>query len=88
MWNPNGRELFFLQENVIFAVDVQSEPNLVLGTPKILFDGDKLGIQMWRGFDVAADGERFIVLKYEGPEEANPGIVVVENWFAEFKDRP
>jgi len=88
MWNPNGRELFFLQENVIFAVDVQSEPNLVLGTPKILFDGDKLGIQMWRGFDVAADGERFIVLKYEGPKEANPGIVVVENWFAEFKDRP
>lgn len=88
VWNPNGQELFFLKENSIFAVDVQGQPSLVLGTPKMLVDGDKQGLMAWRGFDVAADGERFILPRSEDPDQASSGIIVVENWFSEFKNRP
>ena len=54
----------------------------------MLFDGDKQGLLAWRGFDVAPDGERFILARSEDPDQASSGIIVVENWFAEFKSRP
>jgi len=86
-WNPNGRELFFASTNALFFADVQTEPDLVLGTPKKLFDGDRIGIHVWRGYDVAGDGERLVVVQSENQNQTTPTITVVENWFTEFKDR-
>ena len=74
------------------SVEIDSAPKF--GTPQVLFDGRAAGIRLGRGYDVSPDGERFVAVQMaasEGeaqsePEE--PGIVVVENWFAEFKDKP
>ena len=35
-----------------------------------------------------ADDDRFVVVQNESRDEVKPGIVVVENWFTEYKDRP
>ena len=86
-WNPNGRELFFESRGALLGVEAQTDPSVVLGTPEILFDDDNSGIILWRGYDVASDGERFVVIHREGEEEVTRGITVVENWYAEFKDR-
>jgi hypothetical protein len=41
------------------------------------------------GFDVAPDGDRFVLLQgADRDSNAGPaGITMVQNWFAEFKDK-
>ncbi len=40
-------------------------------------------------YDVSADGQRFILAEPagEGADAPEPSIRVVQNWFAEFRDR-
>ena len=38
-------------------------------------------------YDVSADGQRFLLAEPVGEDTAEPAIRVVQNWFAEFKDR-
>jgi hypothetical protein len=41
-----------------------------------------------RGFDVSADGTRFLtVQQVESSASSTPMLTVVENWFAEFKEK-
>jgi hypothetical protein len=39
------------------------------------------------GFDEAPDGRHFVFVQGKISAEQNKGIVVVQNWFAEFKDK-
>ena len=87
-WSRNGTELLFTQSGSLMSTEVQTEPSLVLGKPTKLFDGEKSGIHLWRGYDAAPEGDRLIVIYTEGQTQSMPNITVVENWFAEFKDRP
>ena len=63
-----------------------SEPRKLFSV-KRLFPDDRLPV----GFDVSADGERFVIVQPvvtdedEQPQER--GITIVQNWFAEFEDR-
>ena len=86
-WNPKGKELFYVNANSLYCVDVQADAGLVLGTPKKMFDGDKIGIPLWRGYDVAPDGQRVLVIASENQKQTTPSIIVVENWFEEFRKR-
>ena len=41
--------------------------------------------EWWDGFEVSADGERFIIFEnIPNPEAVPPAIIVTQNWFAEF----
>ena len=67
-----------------------SEPKL--GAPRVLFKRKNFGHMLvfgWEsGFDVSADGQRFIVA--EGLESASApgGIIVEENWSEAFSHSP
>ena len=37
MWRRDGMELFFLSNDGLWAVDVETEPGFVAGAPRILF---------------------------------------------------
>ena len=41
-----------------------------------------------RGYAVGPDDNRFLVVQELAAEDGVPGIIVVENWFAEFKNEP
>ena len=61
------------------AVPVSTERSFSIGTPKKLFA--HLG-----GYDVSADGQRFLVA--EPAEDApEPMVRIVQNWYEEFRDR-
>ena len=89
-WSPGGDELFYVEDNRLMAVSVKAGPDLEFGAPRELFDGDNIGVTFdssFRGvapiYDVAPDGERFVVARpVEGSVETY--LNVVENWFAEF----
>jgi len=88
LWSPDGRELLYRSGDTVMSVPVRTEPDLVLETPEILFEGQYLGVrrggQLW---DITPDGQRFLMMKNatpDGDSERNQ-IHVVFNWFEELK---
>ena len=84
VWSRDGRELFYQSGRRLMAVDVQLEPELVLGTPRALFEGD---YDATRGglpqYDVAPDGQSFAMIRVH--EDGPPHLRVIVNWFEELK---
>ena len=65
------------------SVPVRVRPAFeTVGPPKKLFriDGG------FMAYDVASDGQRFVVVESAG-KATRPVIRVVQNWFEEFRDR-
>ena len=89
-WNAKGDELFYIEvsSNSLMAVSVETEPTVTLGTPVKLFEARTPGVALQAGYDVAPDGQRFLTIQVTDPEAGAGAIAVIENWFAEFKDRP
>ena len=91
-WNRSGNRLFFTdQDQSILEVEVRTSPTPSLGKPVKLF-ARKPAAMPWAygwpdGFDVSADGKRFFFLQPVGTETSATGITIVENWFAEFRNR-
>jgi serine/threonine-protein kinase len=81
-WARNGRELFYRNGNKMMAVDIQTEPSFTAGRPRLLFEGQ---YEDW--WDVAADGQRFLMVQSVEPEQPATQIHVVLNWFEELKRR-
>ena len=87
-WSRDGTEIFYVERDTLMAVAVATTPSFSANSPQVLFEHPGLfaGSQVSPQYDVANDGRRF-VLK-ETLEGAKPtSIHVVQNWFAEFKDR-
>ena len=93
VWSADGRALFFCGVPFgMMVAEVETEPTFNPGTPSLAFA--LLGYPTnggGRRFDLAPDGERFLIRKAEGPEageaDAFTGLIVVENWFEELKAR-
>jgi serine/threonine-protein kinase len=91
-WSPSGGELFFVNGTTMHAVTVQVAPTFRHGRPATLFDRPSVlfdGRNVTRGgskrmYDVSKDGQRFLVVKVAGTDDADTArhsIVVVHNWF-------
>jgi len=88
VWNPNGRELFYRQGNAMMAVEITTEPSFSAGKPQQLFQGEYASVLVGvPNYDVAPDGQRFLMVK--GSETVGPvtEINVVLNWTEELKRR-
>ena len=69
------------------AVEVSTSPSFTAGATTRLFQLPNLRSRELR-YDVSADGQRFVLVEtIESDEAKAPSIHVVENWFAEFRDR-
>jgi len=92
-WSRNGDRLFYTEpDNSLMEVEVHRQPALSLGKPLKLFarkPSGASGTVGWQpdGFDLSADGKRFVLLQPVGANPGATGITLVENWFAEFRNR-
>jgi len=88
-WSRDGRELFFcdLSSNALMVVPVQLGAGITLGSPQLVFSGDKIGTELSYGFDVASDGKGFVVVLNAASNTAERSVSIVQNWFAEFRDK-
>jgi serine/threonine-protein kinase len=100
-WNPNGRELFYLERHAtqgeersfysMMAVDVGANDPFHAGIPHKLFafqEGQHVSTLPVRSYDVYPDGQHFLAQ----PREFDPGppvtrLHVVANWFEELRRR-
>ena len=91
LWSPDGRELFYFSGGTMWAVPVETEPRFRVGNLEPLFQGPYVVDQSGQGsrFDIAPDGERFLMLKPLGATltdgTVEPDLVVVFNWFDELQ---
>jgi Tol biopolymer transport system component len=87
VWSRNGRELFYVKKDTLFAVPVSTNPEFSFSSPVRLFSDPAFEWQYSNPtYDVSPDGKRFVVIKPVGPM-SQPAIWVVQNWYAEFRDR-
>ena len=88
VWAPDGKELFYRNQDRVMAVSVQTGPTFQVQTPTFLFEEPYLQGSTLAGgtvnYDVSPDGQRFVMLKgEEGSQQSH--ITVVINWFEELK---
>ena len=80
-WSRDGRELFFVGgDRRLTAVTVRAAPALELGSPRSLFALP--GRRVWKDYDVAPDGSRFLAIVTDVRGDQQP-MTVVLNWTAE-----
>jgi hypothetical protein len=84
VWNPNGRELFYRNEDKMMAVALETEGDLVLGHPTVLFER-RFSPSGYADFAVTPDGGRFIALDDSVAEPAPTQLVLVQNFGEELK---
>jgi len=82
VWSKDGRELFYRGEGSMMAVSITPGSAFSAGRPQKLFEDrffNKGGGHT--GYDVAADGRRFLLVK----DTASATMIVVLNWLEELR---
>jgi Tol biopolymer transport system component len=88
LWAPNGKELFFRNENKVMAVAYTSAPAFTPTPPRLLFEGRFEAHPRREGiYDVSPDGQRFLMIKSASQEGGLNQLNVVLNWGQELKVR-
>ena len=89
VWSADGAELFYRTEDgrQVMRVKVVAEPDLELGHPELLFEGGFVPPQWFgRNFDVAPDGQSFLLLESVLPDSIDAKLQVVLNWSTELAE--
>ncbi len=88
-WSPDGREIYYRRRrgNQVMAVSFDPEGRSPrLGKPRLLFEGRYAhGLPYGRRYDLAPDGERFLMVMEGEPPPPQTQYNVVLNWFEELK---
>jgi serine/threonine-protein kinase len=82
-WNPRGGELFYRSGAKMMAVQAAIEPTFRAGTPQLLFEEQYVSRGGTRSYDVARDGQRFLMIKPGEQDGGATQINVVLNWHQE-----
>ncbi len=91
-WSASGRQLFYRDavNNQLMAVDVETAQDFHAGRPRPLFPlystGASTNTGLYKGWDVTADGKRFLVINAPGAE-TGVKLQAVVNWFEELRRR-
>ena len=81
-WRRDGKELFYISaERKLMAVEIKPGSSFEAGAPRPLFDTGlrRGGPLQGGGYDVAADGQKFLLSMPAG-EGALPPLTLVVNW--------
>jgi len=84
-WARNGREIFFFAGDELMSVGVETQSAFKVGTPRPLFP--IAGYLRSGNYDVAPDGQHFLMIKQEDTSTSPKELNVVLNWSEELKRR-
>ena len=79
-WSPDGRELYYVNEDRMMAASVRMTPSFNPAKPRLLFEG-RFGF----GFDVAPDGKSFVLIQPSDEDTGPRQLHVVLNWYDEVR---
>jgi len=81
IWSGNGREIVYREGDAVMAAPVQTTPAVSIGTPRMLFSGPyerESGGSGSLGYDVARDGQRFLMIRQSSGERESSGPVPID----------
>ena len=87
VWAPDGRELFYRNNDKMMAAKIKTDPAFTIETKAVLFQGHYYS-GGGRQYDVSRDGKPFLMIKEAPQTEETPApteIIWVQNWFEELK---
>jgi len=87
-WSSDGQQLFFRHGDRMMAVDIRTKSTSKAERAHLLFEGPFARSDVWTNYDVAVDGQRFVMLKEEDEARATPVLRVVLNWANELESHP
>lgn len=85
-WRGDSKELYYGAGGRLFAVDIATKGIALVagGVPKALFDyrgiANNSHPSHFTSYDVASDGQKFLLTRRETDNEGQAPIVVVLNW--------
>ncbi len=82
VWSRDGREIFFQGGGKMMAALVETRPEFRAGVPQPLFELGNLD-----EYDVAPDGQRFVMNRSRREDSAPETLAVVLGWFDELRRR-
>jgi len=91
LWARGGRELFYVApDGALMRVAVTAGPAWTAGAPTKALEGryvvNPVSLGLYRNYDLAADGQRFLMLKASSDvPSAPPQIIVVQHFDEELK---
>jgi serine/threonine-protein kinase len=90
LWSHSGRELFYVagDQPRMMAAQIQTVPTFAVTERRTLFPVDQFLLPTnYTPYDVAADDQRFLMVRPVGSGEDGSGtaLILVENWFEELK---
>ncbi len=85
-WARNGREIFFVSGDKLMSVEVETQPAFKAGTPHPLFSTSSYLVGAGN-YDVAPDGQHFLMIKQEEAAASPKELNVILNWSEELKRR-
>ena len=86
-WSRDGERLVFTtyQPAAVWEVEVATDPEVRLGTPRQLFPTTKVGTEPWWGQDLGIDGERLLLVQVVQGAGGHGRITLVQNWLSAFE---
>jgi hypothetical protein len=76
VWSRNGRELFYVRDDTMMQVDVETEARFVTGMPVPLFKCPvEVATPPTRHFDILPDGRFVMVARADGAERAEICVI-------------
>jgi hypothetical protein len=85
-WRRDGKEILYWDGPSMMAVPIMAQGTVLrAGKPTKLFAGSYVRT-LW-GWDLSADGQRFLLLKQTETSAVDDELRVVTNWFEELKRR-
>jgi hypothetical protein len=85
-WSRRGGEIFYRWGNKVMAVPVSTRPEFSAASPQLLFEGEFATPGDGRTYDVAPDGQRFMMIKAQERQPAPP-LVAVPYFLEEMQER-
>ena len=84
VWRADGRELFYIDEDAMMAVSVEAEGTFRHATPVTLFKRPEILMRSGeQTYDVALDGQRFLLLVPQGDDPAGTAsVTLLQGWRA------
>ena len=86
VWSRDGRELFYVSEDRLMTVAIETADGFRAGTPQELFRGH-LVRDNTANYDVSLDGERFVIVQSESAAEPRTVLHFVLHFDEELRQR-
>jgi len=86
-WSRDAGELFYRSGDKMMAADIQTRTGFTAGVPRLLFDQPYLAFANVANYDVAPDGQHFVMLQEPEAASSQLELRVVLDWAEEVKRR-